>query len=165
MADHVAQNTKGLDPVELAAKTRRAVTAAATTAGAAIIATPTELTTLTTATTALETANTTLTTKRAEADTAENAVANAVVVVRDTYGKYCKLADNACNGDPADITTLDLDLAGKSAPRTMVQVGNLKATPGDLEGSADWMCDPQADRKSTRLNSSHIPLSRMPSSA
>ena len=40
--------------------------------------------------------------------------------------------------------------------------------------TADWVCGiwirrranpPQQDRKSTRLNSSHIPLSRMPSSA
>lgn len=144
MGDHVAQNTKGLDPVELATKARRAITAATTPAGAAIIATPAELAALTTATATLEAANTNLSGKRAELATAENDVLNAAAGVRTAYGKYCKVADNACDGDDAKITTLDLDIAGKAAPRTMVQVANLKASPGDQEGSADWMCDPQA---------------------
>ena len=34
----------------------------------------------------------------------------------------------------------------------------------DTVGGGDWLCD-QEDRKSTRLNSSHIQKSRMPSSA
>ena len=38
-----------------------------------------------------------------------------------------------------------------------------KSDPGPA--AADQMADQQKDRKSTRLNSSHIPLSRMPSSA
>ena len=39
---------------------------------------------------------------------------------------------------------------------------NKKTMP---EKMAIMKFDPKADRKSTRLNSSHIPLSRMPSSA
>jgi hypothetical protein len=46
--------------------------------------------------------------------TAENAVADAAVSVRDTYGKYCKVADNKCDRVAANITTLDLDIAGKA---------------------------------------------------
>ena len=39
-------------------------------------------------------------------------------------------------------------------------VGNLNKRNGGISGMIDTL-----DRKSTRLNSSHIPLSRMPSSA
>ena len=34
-----------------------------------------------------------------------------------------------------------------------------------LNGAGGWLVFGEIDRKSTRLNSSHIPLSRMPSSA
>ena len=37
--------------------------------------------------------------------------------------------------------------------------------PDHLHQLENIVKDPEADRKSTRLNSSHIPLSRMPSSA
>ena len=50
---------------------------------------------------------------------------------------------------------------------------NFWGEPDDIEPLPDWMLaetyrnggKPKKDRKSTRLNSSHIPLSRMPSSA
>ena len=42
---------------------------------------------------------------------------------------------------------------------------NLAAISGDPLEALRTSREPNADRKSTRLNSSHIPLSRMPSSA
>ena len=41
----------------------------------------------------------------------------------------------------------------------------LSATDGDLEKAIDFLREKGLDRKSTRLNSSHMPKSRMPSSA
>ena len=47
----------------------------------------------------------------------------------------------------------------KNAGYDVVEAGNGKEAVGKLNGGT------KPDRKSTRLNSSHIPLSRMPSSA
>ena len=54
----------------------------------------------------------------------------------------------------------NLNLNGQSSNTFVVPFSPTKVTPAGTQGTVNFV-----DRKSTRLNSSHIPLSRMPSSA
>lgn len=59
--------------------------------------------------------------------------------------KYAKLAakvQDVSGGDAAIITERGFDVVVKGGPLMMAQVTGMLATPGDAEGSADWMCDP-----------------------
>ena len=77
-------------------------------------------------------------------------------------------SDDASPGTPtqptAKVPTLDILVTnddGYAAPGIDALVERLRALPGVKL----TVVAPATDRKSTRLNSSHIPLSRMPSSA
>ena len=54
---------------------------------------------------------------------------------------------------------------GLSLDRVAVLAGAYPLTWGALQLGTGWLSDSLGDRKSTRLNSSHIQKSRMPSSA
>ena len=61
--------------------------------------------------------------------------------------------------------SIALSAVSRNASPVMATL-NLRLSNGKLEGEVvDRVCGATRDRKSTRLNSSHIPLSRMPSSA
>mgnify|MGYP003340581790 CR=1 FL=1 len=73
-----------------------------------------------------------------------------------------------------EIAGFDLDSNGRNYPELrvgddMLQVFILRGHYSEHPGVSCYDCHdvhrPPQDRKSTRLNSSHIPLSRMPSSA
>ena len=70
-----------------------------------------------------------------------------------TYSYYANFAVGLCEGEIAEVRRVWAD--GKELDLTKF---TLRFYNGDETQSAE-------DRKSTRLNSSHIPLSRMPSSA
>ena len=57
---------------------------------------------------------------------------------------------------------VDFEPIGMAAGTPVVMLGRKDFPPKDLR---EFVTHVKADRKSTRLNSSHIPLSRMPSSA
>ena len=65
----------------------------------------------------------------------------------------------AANISFTDVDFTDITAAGTASPFTGTRLGNA------VNNSNITFPAPKTDRKSTRLNSSHIPLSRMPSSA
>ena len=82
---------------------------------------------------------------------------------------------DAKSGVKADETAFNYDVrlnfdtsfTGKDLLRTRLRSGNFSAQPFGSSSSLFKLdkAETSTDRKSTRLNSSHIPLSRMPSSA
>ena len=63
-----------------------------------------------------------------------------------------------------DVTRADLTIGTSAGSTTAAQIAG--ATPTELLAATLAAAPPQrTDRKSTRLNSSHIAVSRMPSSA
>ena len=70
-----------------------------------------------------------------------------------------------------DVKSLKSDILVEREKEILLEVGNILigACVGKLfellEGAGTFLPPRAIDRKSTRLNSSHIPLSRMPSSA
>ena len=62
---------------------------------------------------------------------------------------------------PGDIVNFNVDVVGISSPRGVLISGDLDRVFGNSQPSLKTA----PDRKSTRLNSSHLKLSRMPSSA
>ena len=107
----------------------------------------------------IETSITSLTANVTLISTAANASINAANAA----------AVSAVNSLNSSITT-SLNLAVSSL-QTQANVivaaasANLNSTIANVEAFANVILGNLADRKSTRLNSSHIPLSRMPSSA
>ena len=139
--DHAAKNTGGITADELAKKTRKAVTAAGTTDGIAILGAPApaEVGKLDTATTELEKAIVDLPVQKKAYETAQNRVADAVVAVNGAFANYVKVADVKCGGSATSITTLDLDVAGKHTKTNAVtpHVTNLHFSVADIAGFSD----------------------------
>ena len=79
-----------------------------------------------------------------------------------TIGATTHHADVAASAEVQNAIPALAQLAGHIGDR---QVRNRGTIGGSLANNDPAACYPAADRKSTRLNSSHIPLSRMPSSA
>ena len=80
-----------------------------------------------------------------------------IVAGKGGVGKTTVSAALACAAAQRGLRVLFIELDGKPIPAELTSgeghISTMSLTAGD------------ADRKSTRLNSSHIPLSRMPSSA
>ena len=74
---------------------------------------------------------------------------------------------SAPEGDRRPVTVLFADLVGFTALSEGLDAEDVRAIQADLfrEMSASIERYEGLDRKSTRLNSSHMPVSRMPSSA
>ena len=93
-----------------------------------------------------------------------------LVVVEEGAGKQSKLY---VRGGFAEVNAKGLTilaeeaipLADLDAARLDQQVKNAEEDVSDAQGVEAKQAATERDRKSTRLNSSHIPLSRMPSSA
>ena len=78
------------------------------------------------------------------------------------------VADTRMNAGLDNISTFrKLHIFEKKGERALMLAcaGNLSVTQSVINFLTDGFDNPETDRKSTRLNSSHIPLSRMPSSA
>ena len=81
----------------------------------------------------------------------------------ETVGNLTRLFfDRAADTEPNNITAFPVPSADGEQ---LSLFGDVSATPAAAHGKAATTAAPKADRKSTRLNSSHIAVSRMPSSA
>ena len=97
--------------------------------------------------------------------------------ISDNFGEKMRTDESLCKRIWSSLANVEWYYIRPSESRGAVSVGySFRAAGGliadirDLGDYMDWYCaSPDStvdeDRKSTRLNSSHIPLSRMPSSA
>ena len=160
--DHPAQNLRGLPAADQATKCRKAVDAAASTDGAAIVGTPvpTTLTGLDTATDAVELKLTKVSLAEQALSVARNELLGVLPTMQFAYGQWVKNADVLCGGNAAKIASLGLDVAAKpggSATMTLAPQ-NVLATMADFAGQVDVMWDPVAGSRSSIVQVCEDPM-------
>ena len=141
MNDKVARKIKGLPDKDASDKVKKAVDNC--TGTQLDTPEPPEVAEAKTAQENFETARVDTANKKAAYDASIGTKNNLRAVAEAKYDKLCGVVEKKADGDGAFIIARGCEVVNKGVPLMMTQVTNMVATPGDGEGQANWMCDPQ----------------------